>query len=143
MDYTEFSAKIKAKYPQYNDIPDDELASKMVAKFPTQYGDVKLKDAVSASPAIPDTSSPDHPDNTMQYLARMAKAIYGASSIGIQQSVTDAASQLGQSAGASIAASGPAIKKFALEQGPTMAAAGLGAAAATPYAPMSGQAGQA
>lgn len=41
----EFAAKIKAKYPQYADMPDDELAQKMIAKFP-QY-----KDMIGTSPA--------------------------------------------------------------------------------------------
>lgn len=39
MDYKEFSTKIKAKYPQYNDMDDRELAQKMIAKYP-QYKDV-------------------------------------------------------------------------------------------------------
>lgn len=40
MDYKEFSAKVKAKYPQYSDMNDEELARKMVAKFPKEYADV-------------------------------------------------------------------------------------------------------
>lgn len=39
MNYTEFSQKIKAKYPQYADLDDLTLAKKMVAKYP-QYSDV-------------------------------------------------------------------------------------------------------
>lgn len=34
----EFAAKIKAKYPQYADVPDDELTQKVIAKHP-EYGD--------------------------------------------------------------------------------------------------------
>jgi hypothetical protein len=33
----EFSAKLKAKYPAYKDIPDDQLVTKVLAKYP-QYG---------------------------------------------------------------------------------------------------------
>jgi hypothetical protein len=40
MNYTEFSKKIKTKYPQYADMDDYELAQKMVAKYPKQYNDV-------------------------------------------------------------------------------------------------------
>lgn len=47
MDYKEFSAKIKSKYPQYSDMNDEELARKMVAKFPNEYGDVTF-----APPAV-------------------------------------------------------------------------------------------
>lgn len=39
MNYTEFSQKIKAKYPQYKDMDDRVLAEKIVAKYP-QYKDV-------------------------------------------------------------------------------------------------------
>lgn len=39
MDYKEFSAKIKAKYPQYSDMNDRDLAQKMVSKYP-QYSDI-------------------------------------------------------------------------------------------------------
>lgn len=38
MTQQEFAQKIKAKYPQYQDMPDAELASKMLAKFP-QYNE--------------------------------------------------------------------------------------------------------
>lgn len=40
MDYREFSAKIKSKYPDYADMDDRELAQKMVKKFPNDYSDV-------------------------------------------------------------------------------------------------------
>lgn len=45
---TDFAEKIKTKYPQYKDIPDDELTKKILDKYP-QY-----KDMVSGS----DSSSP-------------------------------------------------------------------------------------
>lgn len=48
MDYKEFSSKIKAKYPQYNDMADDELARRMVEKYP-EYKDVTF-DATSDNP---------------------------------------------------------------------------------------------
>lgn len=37
--YSGFAAKIKAKYPQYKDIPDEELTQKILAKYP-QYKDM-------------------------------------------------------------------------------------------------------
>ena len=42
MDYKEFSSKVKSKYPGvYDDLDDETLARKMVAKFP-QYSDVSF-----------------------------------------------------------------------------------------------------
>ena len=38
MNPVEFAAKIKEKYPQYADVPDQELVSKVVAKYP-QYAE--------------------------------------------------------------------------------------------------------
>jgi hypothetical protein len=49
MDYTEFAAKIKAKYPDYADMDDLELAQKIVSKYPEDYGDVVF-DAVADTP---------------------------------------------------------------------------------------------
>lgn len=47
MDYKEFSSKIKAKHPgAYDDLSDEDLAKKMIAKFP-EYSDVTFD---SASP---------------------------------------------------------------------------------------------
>lgn len=40
MDYREFAAKVKSKYPDYSDMDDLELAQKMVAKYPDDYADV-------------------------------------------------------------------------------------------------------
>ena len=40
MDYSEFAKKVKAKYPDYNDLGDLELAQKIVAKYPNDYSDV-------------------------------------------------------------------------------------------------------
>jgi len=42
MDYKEFSASIKAKYPQYADLDDLDLAKRMVTKYP-QYSDVTFE----------------------------------------------------------------------------------------------------
>jgi len=50
MNYLEFSQKVKAKYPQYSDMDDRELAEKMVAKFPTEYGDVTFDQTQQAAP---------------------------------------------------------------------------------------------
>lgn len=44
MNYNEFAQKIKAKYPEYNDMDNRELAQKMVAKYPKEYADVTFDD---------------------------------------------------------------------------------------------------
>lgn len=49
MDYQEFAGKIKAKYPQYADMADRDLAQKMVAKFP-QYRDISFDSAQPTDP---------------------------------------------------------------------------------------------
>ena len=43
MNYNEFSEKIKAKYPQYKDMDNKELAKRMVEKYP-QYSDITFDD---------------------------------------------------------------------------------------------------
>ena len=43
IDYNEFAKKIKAKYPEYNDVDNYTLASKMVEKYPEYKGQVDLK----------------------------------------------------------------------------------------------------
>lgn len=40
MNYKEFAGKVKAKYPDYADMDDRELAQKLVNKYPKEYGDV-------------------------------------------------------------------------------------------------------
>jgi len=42
MDYKEFSTKIKAKYPVYADMQDEELSKKMIEKFPQYKDQVEL-----------------------------------------------------------------------------------------------------
>lgn len=49
MNHKEFAASIKAKYPQYADMPDEELARAMMEKFPV-YSDVDTT-GMSAPPA--------------------------------------------------------------------------------------------
>lgn len=50
MDYKDFSAKIKAKYPgTYDDMDDQDLAKRMVAKYP-QYSDVSFDSAPDTQP---------------------------------------------------------------------------------------------
>jgi hypothetical protein len=73
----------------------------------------------------------DSPDDTMKYLAKMAKAIYGVSPMGITQKL----GQEGVKAGAAMA---PAAGKFMAENGDVMLGAGAGALAAAPYAPAAG-----
>lgn len=43
MDYKEFSAKIKSKYPQYRDLDDRELAEKVIAKYPEYKNQVTIE----------------------------------------------------------------------------------------------------
>lgn len=43
MDYKEFSAKIKSKYPQYKDLDDRELAEKVIAKYPEYKNQVTIE----------------------------------------------------------------------------------------------------
>jgi hypothetical protein len=50
MDYNEFADKIKAKYPDYADVPNRELAEKMVAKYP----DYKETVTFDAAPSMVD-----------------------------------------------------------------------------------------
>lgn len=57
MDTAQFGQQIKAKYPQYADIPDAELGQKMLAKYP-QYGDLVKTDAPSEAT---DTFLQGHP----------------------------------------------------------------------------------
>lgn len=40
MNYNEFASRIKEKYPEYNDMDNKELATKMVQKYPNDYSDV-------------------------------------------------------------------------------------------------------
>lgn len=58
----EFAAKIKAKYPQYKHIADEELIDKIVAKYPA-YADtvepLKKKDEASPTTGIPFENQPE------------------------------------------------------------------------------------
>jgi hypothetical protein len=47
MNIQEFAQSIKAKYPQYNDIPDAELGQRMLTKYP-QYQDLITPDQPTA-----------------------------------------------------------------------------------------------
>ena len=40
----EFAQKVKAKYPEYNDIDDVELAQKIIAKYPEYENIVTFED---------------------------------------------------------------------------------------------------
>ncbi len=66
---TDFAARIKAKYPAYHDIPDDELVAKMVAKFP-QY-----KDQISAQPT---TAQIPQPFNAPRFKDQPQPGLLGA-----------------------------------------------------------------
>lgn len=54
MDWQEFAQSVKKKFPQYSDIPDRQLADKLVAKYPSEYADVKA--SLLADYTSPDTS---------------------------------------------------------------------------------------
>jgi hypothetical protein len=54
----EFSAKIKAKYPQYNSIPDDQLVSKIVAKYPQYKSQIKSDPLVTGEGMKPKAEVP-------------------------------------------------------------------------------------
>lgn len=70
----EFAAKIKAKYPQYADMPDEELAQKMVAKYP-QYQD--MIDAPGEQPK----AAPQGPIYNRAMGAAMAPVVWAGSQI--------------------------------------------------------------
>src|SRR6266550_7284021 len=53
----EFAAKIKAKYPQYASIPDDELTQKIISKHPEYTDKVALP---AAKEAVPAGTTPDN-----------------------------------------------------------------------------------
>lgn len=46
MNYKDFSAKIKAKYPAYASLDDRDLAEKMIAKYPTYKSQVEFDDGL-------------------------------------------------------------------------------------------------
>jgi hypothetical protein len=58
MNYQEFSGKIKAKYPQYQDMDDRDLAQRMVTKYP-QYRDVTFDDMPTQTPPLEQTAKTD------------------------------------------------------------------------------------
>jgi hypothetical protein len=49
----EFALRIKAKYPQYKDVPNGILASRVLQKYPQYREMVTLKEAISPLPAVP------------------------------------------------------------------------------------------
>lgn len=55
------AAKIKAKYPQYADIPDAELEQKILAKYP-QYADMASGDQAASPPQTGGGYAPPSPD---------------------------------------------------------------------------------
>lgn len=53
----DFATKIKAKYPQYKDIPNDELANKVIAKHPEYESQVDLqKKSPDQTTSVPSSS---------------------------------------------------------------------------------------
>ena len=53
----EFAQKVKAKYPEYNDIDDVELAQKIIAKYPEYENIVTFEDPKKKEEPIPSASS--------------------------------------------------------------------------------------
>ena len=71
MDYKEFSAKIKQKYPQYGDMNDLDLAQKIVAKYPKEYADVTFPQ--QAQYAKPLSLTERFIENAQQPFSNLAK----------------------------------------------------------------------
>ena len=64
MHYQEFSKRIKEKYPQYNDIDDRELATKIVAKYPqyqVDFDDNRVASQTVSTQQGANNSSPIYP----------------------------------------------------------------------------------
>lgn len=60
MNYKEFAKRVKAKYPDYADMSDMDLAKAMVAKYPEDYKDVTFEEEAPAtvSGLLPVEASP-------------------------------------------------------------------------------------
>lgn len=63
MNIAEFGQTIKKKYPQYNDLSDEEIGSKMLEKYP-QY-----KDMVTVAPVIQQSKEPSTLEKVVNYAA--------------------------------------------------------------------------
>ena len=64
MDWKEFASKLKAKYPDYSDMNDEDLVRKMMTKFP-QYSDIDTS-GMSQAPAQPAVTQPQAPQVAAQ-----------------------------------------------------------------------------
>lgn len=84
------ASKIKAKYPQYNDIPDSELEQKILAKHPEYQDLASESQPASPSPSIqsgyvtppevtPIATPPDQPQESKELLGKL---LGGAQSMG-------------------------------------------------------------
>lgn len=54
MSPAEFAAKVKAKYPDYANIPDDELVAKVTAKYPEYKAQITLAEQPAKAPSMLD-----------------------------------------------------------------------------------------
>ena len=83
----EFAAKLKAKYPQYTNVPDDQLVDKVLARYPTYKDRLQEK---TAGPAQPIMRAP----NTIQ-LPRYGRRIDPSESPSAASAAEDALPMIG------------------------------------------------
>lgn len=102
MDYKEFSQKVKAKYPQYQDMDDLDLARRMVGKYPDQYSDVVFPDESQQQKPKRDRTFAEgfvqNVQNPFSQIARTVPPQFGGG-LGILDAAMQPAANLFQAAG--------------------------------------------
>lgn len=74
----EFAAKVKAKYPVYANVPDDQLVEKITAKYPQYKSQIKQAAAAPKQNQWDNAQKPGQPFNLETYLnSPQAKKIQG------------------------------------------------------------------
>lgn len=73
---SEFGQRIKTKFPQYSDIPDEELGGKMVEKYP-EYSDMIKSDSISESKGFFGTALEKASDASEATFGRAADFLFG------------------------------------------------------------------
>ena len=58
---SEFAAKIKSKYPEYNSLEDSDLAKRIIAKYPEYADKVNMGDNKPVTPAVAPTVNAEQP----------------------------------------------------------------------------------
>lgn len=115
----EFAAKIKAQYPDYASVPDDELAQRMIAKFPSYRSIVEMPD--TAAPSSPPTPS----DSGAVIPAGAALAVPAVARGAMEVATNPAVPRVAASVGRVIGGAAPVIGGGA-ELGPAGALLGMG-----------------